>query len=511
MSVSSNSRIAKNTVLMYLRMLIVMAINLWTVRFVLKALGEVDYGIYDVVAGIVAMIHSISSILSSSTQRFYSFYLGKESSFQLKKVFTACVNIFVAISLLTLFVGELAGTWFVNTQLTIPDDRMLAANWVFHLSLLSLIFLLLTTPYSAVVIAQEDMGIFAVVSIVECFLKFLLALWIRYVVYDRLILYGCGMMGISLLVLFSYIWIVHRKYKNYQYCKISIEKRLYKEILSFSGWVFTGSIAGLSLNQISSILVNVFFGPVINAARAISFQIHNIINSFCGSFLTAIRPPMIKAYAQEDYNRLNTIFSLSNKFIYYCMMMISLPLFLDMETLLSVWLDTNRIETVLFSRLMLIYVFLLSLSNPITFVIHATGHVKEYHLLVEIPTVLCAPVTYILFKMGLPAFTTYIVMVVAVLISHIFRLYSVKKWYPSFSFSSYMKEFLLPALFISLLVIPVVCLANQFISYPMLRIAVTIVLSVLLFAWLGFLIGTTQYEKEYFYIMAGKIMSKLKN
>ena len=135
---------------MYLRMLIVMAINLWTVRFVLKALGEVDYGIYDVVAGIVAMIHSISSILSSSTQRFYSFYLGKESSFQLKKVFTACVNIFVAISLLTLFVGELAGTWFVNTQLTIPDDRMLAANWVFHLSLLSLIFLLLTTPYSTV-------------------------------------------------------------------------------------------------------------------------------------------------------------------------------------------------------------------------------------------------------------------------------------------------------------------------------------------------------------------------
>ncbi len=505
---SDNSRIAKNTALLYLRMLIVMAINLWTVRLVLKALGVVDYGIYDVVAGIVAMIHSISTVLSSSAQRYYSFYIGKNSSEYIKKVYTACVNIFIFLSFISVLIGELLGVWLINTQLEIPHDRIVAAHIVFQFSLFSLVFMLLQVPFSAVVIAKEDMNIFAFISVIECILKYLLALGLTMISFDRLILYGFGMMSVSLLGFLFYIWIVVRQYKEFKYLRTSVDSKLYKEILSFSGWIFSASIAGLSMNQLSTILVNMFFGPVVNAARAISFQFNNIINSFCSSFLLAIKPPMIKAYAQDDFHYLNTVFSISNKFLFYCMLMICLPLYLEMELLLSLWLDHSDPQTVLFSRLVLVYVLIMSLNNPISIIIHATGHVKEYHLLVEIPILLCAPLTYILFKLGAPAYSTYVVLILAVTISHVLRIISLKRWYESFDIRGYFKSFLIPAFFITLFVVPIVYFINQSISNIFIRVSSTIVLTLLMVGILSFYLGTSQAEKTFFRSLMTKFANK---
>ena len=503
-----SSRIAKNTFLLYLRMIIVMAVNLWTVRLVLKALGVVDYGIYDVVAGIVAMIHSVSTVLSSSAQRYYSFYLGKKSVDDIQKVFTACINIFVVFSLLTLVIGESIGMWLVNSHLVIPFERLAAANWVFHFSILSLIFLMLQTPFAAVVIAEEDMGIFSIVSLVECFAKFLLALWLSYATYDRLFLYGGGLMVIALISFIFYLWIVYRKYSVFKYIKVSISKSLYKEIVSFSGWILVASVAGISMNQLSTIFVNIFFGPTVNAARAISFQVNNLLNSFCGSFTTAIRPPMIKSYAQGNYNKLNLIFSISNKILYYGMLMISLPLFLEMETLFQLWLNTKDEQTILFSRLILIYVVILSLNTPITFIIYATGRVKEYHLLVEIPIILSAPITYVLFKMSAPAYAAYIVLIIAVIVSHVFRLYSIRKWYADFDLIAYIRGFLLPALYITIFVVLFVSLVNSSIGNGLCRIILTLSLSVISFSILSILFGISKTEKVFLLSMVKEVWCK---
>lgn len=508
---SDNLRIAKNTVLLYIRMLIVMAINLWTVRLVFKALGVVDYGIYDVVAGIIAMISSISSVLSSSAQRFFSYYLGTKSFDELRKVFTVCINIFAIFALVSLILGETVGIWLLNSHLAIPVERMSAANWVFHLSLLSLVFLLLQTPFSAAVIAQEDMGIFAFVSLAECILKLLIAIGMLYTTYDRLIVYGAGLMLISLAAFIFYTLVVYHKYSYYRYIREMKTNGMYKEVLSFSGWIFGASLAGLSMNQFVTILINIFFGPIVNAARAISMQVNNILNSFCGSFTMAIRPPMIKAYSNEEYHYLNTVFSISNKFIFYLIMMISIPMFLEMETVLSIWLNTTDPQTVLFSRLILVYSFVLVLNNPISFIIHATGHVKEYHLLVEIPTLLCAPITYVAFRMGASAYVSYIILIGCVVISHILRIVSVKKWYHHFELNVYLKSFLFPALLISLLTIVMVSTANNLLVVQWIRILVTIFLTITLLAIMGFYLGMTKSERVFIISIVSKIKERMMN
>ena len=497
MNPGDNSRIAKNTALLYVRMLIVMAINIWTVRLVLKALGVEDYGIFNVVAGVVTMIQSVSGVLSSATQRFYSFYIGKGEQLQLTKIFSVSVNIFLAVSLFVFVVGESLGVWFINNYLSIPPERLSTEIWVFHFSLLSVIFLLLQTPFSGAVVSHEDMNLFAVISLAECVLKFLLAWWLTKVSYDRLFLYGAGLMLISLAVWMSYFIIVRLRYKPFRYRRYKYEGKLYKELLSFSGWIFVGSMAGLSINQLCTILVNMFFGPIVNAARAISFQVSNVINSFSASFLMAIRPPMIKSYAQEDYHFLNTLFSLSNKFIYYSLLIICIPLYFWMEPLLDVWLHTTDPDTVLFSRLMLVYVFVLSLGNPITYIIYATGNVKQYHVLVEIPTLLCAPLTYIAFKLGSPAYSTYIILIVCVIISHILRLVSLKKYYRHFDLRDYIFSFLIPAFLITTVTIPLVGYIDTLFSSNIQRLMAIVIVSLFCLGGMGFFFGLSSIERGF--------------
>ncbi len=505
-----NTRIAKNTALLYVRMLIVMAINIWTVRLVLKALGVEDYGIYNVVAGVVTMIQSISGVLSSSTQRFFSFYLGKGDTEYLKKVFSVSVNLFIAISLVVLLVGEVLGVWFVNSYLVIPPERLATANWLFHFSLISVICLLLQTPFSGAVVSHEDMNFFAVISLAECVLKFLLAFALTKVNYDRLLLYGVGLMLISVITLISYYVIVHRNYITFRYKRDIYEKKLYKEMLSFSGWIFVGSIAGLSINQLCTIIVNVFFGPIVNAARAISFQVSNILNSFSASFLMAIRPPLIKSYAQEDYHFLNTLFSLSNKFIYYSLLAICIPLWIGMEPLLDVWLHTTDPQTILFSRLMLVYVVFLSIGNPITYIMYATGHVKEYHLIVEIPTILCAPVTYLFYKFGFPAHTAYIILIVAVVISHILRMITLKKYYSHFDIHQYIRSFLIPAGSITLVSILVAIYIINNVEDTILGLFSSIGGTLLLLLVMVLLIGLSKKERLFIYPKMTALIVKVK-
>ena len=472
-----------------------MAIDLYMVRIVLNSLGAVDYGIFDVVAGVVLMFQSVLSVLVVSTQRFYSFELGKKSDKNLQGIFSSSMNVYLLLSAVIIIICETAGVWFVNTHLTIPLERLPIAIWVFQFSVFSFIFTILQIPYSAAVIANEDMGIFSIICILNCFLKFIFALLISSVPFDRLGYYGGYLLLVSFLCFLSYVVIGHNKYSWCHYNFKTAHQHL--EILKFSGWTFWGSLANVGMTQVCTILVNVFFGPVVNAARAISFQVNNAISAFCGSFLMAIRPPMIKAYAEGDYLYLNKLFDSSNKIVYYSLLLVCLPLFLEMDTILFYWLKTTDNQTILFARLIIVYALLLSLNNPITFIIHATGRVKEYHTLVEIPTLLCAPITYFLFKLGLPAYSTYISMIGAIFISHLIRIVCLKRFYSYFAVRVYIMSFCMPAIIVTVVhFFTLHCIHVLLIESVITRLISVCLLNVCLLCSTVWLFVLKQSEKE---------------
>jgi O-antigen/teichoic acid export membrane protein len=491
---SSTRRITFNTSLLYVRMMVVMIINLYAVRLVLNALGAQDYGINNVVTGIITMLGSISSVLSTATQRYYSYSIGEDKLERLRNIFSASINIFGFLSLIVLILGETAGLWFVNTQLVLPSERMNAANWIYQLSIFSFIFSFLQVPYFAATMAHEDMGIFAIISTAESILRLVSVFFIYIIPIDGLIIYGTIQFLISALVLISYIVISRKKYDECCYHKPT-EKDLYKELLSFSGWSLFGSIAGVGMAQVNTILVNIFFGPLVNAARAISFQFSMAVSSFSNSFLMAIRTPMIKSYAEESYVYLNKIFNMSNKFIYYSLLMVCLPIIFEMDIILIFWLKTSDAQTVFFSRLILVYALIMSLNNPISIIIQATGHVKGYHVAVEIFTLSCVPATYILFKLGYPAASTYIVMIIAAIASHIVRLICLKKYYKAFSYSEYIKSFLLPAFAITIILSSFLFLIHRSIVTASSRALAVFLFSIVCVPAVAFLIGLTKSEK----------------
>lgn len=504
----NSNRLAKNSILLYTRMIIVMIINLYTVRIVLKALGAVDYGINDVVAGVITMLISLSSVLSTATQRYYSSAIGENRINRLRDIFSTSVNIYLVLSLIVVILGETIGLWFVNNYLVIPDNRINAANWIYQFSIFSFIFTFLQVPYSAAVIAREDMGIFTIISTTECLLKFSAAFLIVMVPKDRLVVYGAGLLLISFLVMISYILVGYFKYAECRY-KLQREKKLFKELISFSGWSLFGSLAGVGMSQITTILINVFFGPLFNAARAISFQFNFALSSLTASFLMALRPQMIKSYAEESYLYLNKIFNLSNKVIYYGLLIVSLPLIFEMNTVLFFWLNKTDSETILFSRLILIYTLIMSLNNPISIIIQAIGRVKEYHLPVETITLLCVPVTYVLFKFGFPAYSTYLVMILAAIVSHFIRLICLKKFYKHFEYSEYLKSFVMPAFFITLISSFFIFLVSRSNIVPIYRIPLIFFLSLICVLTLVLLFGLSNNEKEdikkIFIYLKGKI------
>lgn len=490
-----SSRIAKNTILLSVRMVIVMIINLYSVRIVLNALGVEDYGIYNVVAGVIVMLQSLNSVFATTTQRYYSFSMGENKSGALKVIFSASVDIYILFSILIFIIGETIGLWFVNTKLVIPEYRIVAANYIYQFSIFSFVFTIMQTPFSALIIAYENMKVFALISTLEAVLKLMFALLLSEVHFDRLIFYALGLLIVPLISMFIYILVGYRQYTECRYQRGS-GRILYKSMLSFSGWTLFASLAGVGINQVNTILTNVFFGPVVNASRAIALQINSAMNSFCASFLMAIKPPMIKSYAEHDYQYLNKIFYLSNKFVYYSLLAISIPLIFEMHLILKLWLKTVENQTVLFAQLILVYTLIMSLNNPIAIIVQATGHVKEYSSIVEIFTLLTVPITYILFKIGYPAHSTFVVMIIAAVIAHVFRLYYLKKCYSSFSYFVYFKCFVLPAFMVTFITVIIVAFLYLNIPESLLRLVVVFLMSMLSIAASMIFIGFSSDERK---------------
>lgn len=511
MTQSSGKRIARNTTFLYMRMLFVMLVNIFSVRYVLKGLGVVDYGVFNVVAGLVTMFSSLSSIVSSATQRFHSYAIGEGKEEKVSDVFTASVNIYALLAVIILIAGEIIGVWFINSKAVIPIDRLTTANWVFQLTMISFVIGLMTSPFSSLIFAYERMQVFSVVSVCDCVLKFLLAYSLSFLSGDHLLWYGIGLLFIQSLSFFAY-FITSRHGGGEFHYKKKTEKLLYKQMLSFSGWTLFSSSASIGISQLVTMVTNVFFGPVVNAARAIAFQVNGAMNSFTGNIIVALRPPMIKQYAERDFEKVKRYFDFSNKAVFYSLLLILLPIFIEMEIVLRLWLEVDDQQTVLFCRLILIYALILSLNNPISIIIQATGNIKAYSTYVEIPTLLCFPATWGLYALGMPAESAFYVMIVAIVVSHIIRLLCLKNVFPLFSYKDYFVHFLVPATLILCTVSICLFFIRQIFTEGIQRLFVVFITNSLILIVSCYVIGFSHSEREKLASILGldRIISLLK-
>jgi len=490
-------RIASNTMVLFIRMFAIMIINLYAVRIVLHALGETDYGIFNTVAGVVFLSTTISSTLALSVQRFYSYAIGQDDGQRLKDVFSASVNITILLAISIFIVFETIGLWFVSTQLTIPGPRMDATLWIYQFAIFSFVFGLLQIPSSAAIFAHEDMAIYAFVSLAECLCRLLVAYFISYADMDHLIFYGLGLLIVASGVFLAYTMTSRIRYPECLYRRITTTS-IYKDLMSFSGWTMYGTLSGVAMIQGTTILLNIFFGPITNAAYAIANQIYNAANSLCNSIIIAFRPAMIKSYAEQSHTFLYKLFNASNKFILYVLLCVSIPALFELHTILTWWLGTVSSETVAFSRLFLFYLICVTLHHPITTIIQANGNIKSYYLWVETTTLMCLPVTWMLLRSGCPSYSAFLSMIGICAFAHAIRLFHLKKNFPVFTYSSYILSFILPSIAILVLSVTSTYIIHSHVSNRLIRLLVVFVSSPLITMLLVYFIGITKGEKQLF-------------
>lgn len=444
--IGKSKRIASNTLMLFVRMLVIMAVNLYTVRWVLRGLGVEDYGVYNAIGGVVTTSTCLTSVLALATQRFYSYAIGQGETDKLKQIFSISTNLVMGLSLLILLVFETVGLWFVNTQMTIPTDRMVAANWIYQLGIFSFIFSVVQIPFMGTVFAREQMGTYAVISTFDCFAKFLVAYYISQTSADRLVFYGWGMMLVALCVMLSYMIIARRRYEECRYINVK-DTSLYYSLLSFAGWTFYGTLANVGMIQGSIILLNVFFSPVTNAAFAIANQIYNALNTLCNSVVLAFRPAMIKAYSGDESLYLDRLFYASNKVLAYLLIAVAIPFIYEIPNILNVWLGEARVtgDMMIFSRLFIIYTVLMAMHNPITIIVQATGRIKMYSICVETLTIASLPISWLLFQMGMHSSWIFASLIGTCVLAHAVRVIILRELYPAFSVVRYVGTVIVPA------------------------------------------------------------------
>ena len=397
---SNNKKIAQNTLFLYIRMIFVLGVSLYTTRVILSVLGVEDFGIYNVVAGFVSMFAFLNSAMTNTIQRFYNYEKSSSEGTALTVVYNTALQIQGLLAIVLLILLETIGLWFVNNQMIIPDDRLVAANWVFQCSGLSLILLVLQIPYSAAIISHEKMDYYALVSIIDVFLKLAVVIVLPYVSYDKLAFYGITSVLVSLLNFLMYFYYAKRYFAEIRLNKI-FAKSKFKEMLSFTGWNVFGSFAFMIQGQGLNVLINTFFGPAVNAARGVAFQIQGAINGFSENIATAFRPQLVSSYAEENYDRTrNLMFSMS-KFCFVMVCVLSIPISIEIEYILDIWLKGVVPEyTIIFTILVLANMLINSLNMPISQTVQATGFVKNYQLIRSVIVTSTLPLAWLLLYIG---------------------------------------------------------------------------------------------------------------
>lgn len=492
---NKNQRIAKNTILLYFRMLFLMVVSLFTSRVILNTLGVEDFGIYNVVGGIVAMFTIVSGSLTSAISRFITFELGKGDIDKLRTIFSTSVNIQLGLSFIIVLIGEIGGIWFLNSQMNIPPERMEAANYILQCSLGIFVLNLLSVPYNSAIIAHEKMGAYAYISILDISLKLAVAYAIMLSPYDRLSSYGVLLLLEALIIRFIYGIYSKRNFEECSY-RLVRDKAVLKEMVSFAGWNFLGVTAGTLNTQGVNILMNLYFGVAVNAARGIAVQASAAITQFVQSFTTAVNPQITKSYAAGDMAYMHSLVCRSSKFSAFLFLLMAIPLTIETPMIFELWLKNPPEYAVLFFRLGLLGILMDNvLSNSLMTAIFASGDIKKYQVYVTFWGGLVFPITWVAYKLGATPESTYIIYFIIYCIVLYVRLRVVQQKInlPMIQYLKIVLARFIPVAILSILISLVV----PFIMPPsILRILVTTLISCIAIGLVVYLIGLTTEERR---------------
>lgn len=506
---SNYNRIAVNTVMLYFRMLLIMLVSLYTVRVLLSALGQEDYGIYNVVGGIVVLFSFLTHVLSSASQRFFAFYIGQDNYNELSKIYSAILLLFGIVSAVIIVLAETVGLWFLHNKMTIPPERMIAANWVYQFSIFSFCWKVITSPHQAIIIAHEKMNIYAYVGIAEVLLQLILVLILQRVSKDRLIVYAAMMLAIVFFINSIYIIYARIKYNRIKFV-IHWDRTLFINVVSYSGWTLFGALASLVRSTGINIILNVYFTPLVNAARGIAHNVNSAVSSFSGNFYTAVRPQIVKYYAQGDLDSCFKLVFRSTKFAFFLLWMIALPILCYTPQILQLWLGDYPDYSVVFTRLILVVALIDSLANPLITFNQATGNIKWFQIIVSTIYILTLPLAISLFVMGLGPVSVFWVSIIISCSAIIARLL-ILRWQQHFPLREYYKQVLLPIIIVLALSLLLVVLW-EFVSLPLegfLLLAVNVVVILIIATFTSLMVGFNKVERQYaFKLVKSKIPHK---
>ena len=482
-----------------------MLISLYTVRITLQVLGADDYGIYNAVAGIIGFIGFISATLTSSAQRYLAYDLGRNDEQGLKHTFSMLMIVFAALAVIIVIIAEVLGPWLIGTYLVIPAERVSAAQWIFQISVVTLILRFITIPFMAAIVAYERMDFYAYLSIAEVVLKLAIVYALLIAPFDKLIVYAFLLFLMDVVVSSIYVMVCINKLPN---CRFQWywSKSKFKELGNYIGWNAFGALSGSLQTQAVTMVTSAFFQPAVLASRAIADRVNSVTYSFVTNFVLAGSPQLVKYYAAKDDNNFKVLFYRMSRISYYLMLILAVPLIVIMPDILSLWLsDTLLDDMVLFSRLALINALVSSLETPITRAIYATGNVKEYQIISCIVAFICIPLIILCYKMGMSAAWGYIICTIVLMLSLLYRIVILNR-YSSVTVNNYMRNVISPAALVSIEMIAV--------GFGLLHISITNIWSRVLVLGISALISTllVEYlslkknEKEY---VKGLVLSKL--
>ena len=426
-SVSSNKRVMKNTLMLYIRMLLLLFINLFSSRVILRELGVDDYGIYNVVGGIIVILSFLNAAMASGTQRFMNVEMGRKNQKALNKVFSTSQQIHLLVAICIIVIAETIGLWFLNYKMNIPEDRMVAANWVYQFSIISAIVGVFSVPYNASIISHEKMSAFAYISIFEAVMKLIVAFAVILFPFDKLIFYAALILITGTVTCIIYIIYGIRNFEECKYSTLIVDRSMMKQMLSFSGWTIFGNLGYILHTQGIAIVINIFFTVAVNAAQGIANQVNGLVTQFATNFLIALNPQVVKNYAAGDLDRMHTLIIRGCKMAFCLMCFFVIPLILEASMVLKIWLGIVPEYAVIFMRLVLLISLINSFSSLLAASKGATGDIKTYQLTLTIIGAFHLPLAWLVFELGGgPEYSMYVYLLI-VIILQVFRIWFVCK------------------------------------------------------------------------------------
>ena len=489
-----NKRVAKNTVYMYIRMAFSMLVGLYTSRVVLNVLGVEDFGLYNVIGGIISLFTVLNAALVNTTSRFITVSLAKGDALGTRQIFNMSFLLHFFVGILIVILAETVGLWYLHTKLVIPEGREFAAEWMYQFTIISAFFTTINVPYNAAIIAHEKINVYAIVQIIDVVLKLVIVLLLKVVPFDKLIFYAFLILLVTVLDFVINYAYCHRKFEEVKFL-FYWNWKTFREILKFIGWAMVGNFSNMFYTQGLNLMLNAFCGPAVNAARGIAVQVQGVVAQMANNVQTAINPQIIKTYSSNNLDRMHMLICASSRFCYYLLFIIALPIMLEADYILHLWLGIVPDHTVNFVRLTLIAALLDAFINPMFTANLASGKLNMYYIPISVISFSFMFVTYFAIKTTkIPemVFYCYLAMIVLGVIVRIF----VMSKQVQLAKRKYVKDALVPAIIVTFLasILPIVCHIS--IENELMRLIISLIVSVISVAMVVFSVGMTKSERQ---------------